>query len=221
MSRHKLLIAEDHGIMRDGLRALLEGTNDFEVVGEAGNGHDAIRLAVELQPDLILMDLSMPGTNGTEAIPAIKRRLADTKIIALTVHKAEEYVRATLNAGADGYVLKDETQSELITAIQRVLAGQTYLSPGICKQVVSGFLSYGRQEEGTVVGHTWDTLTVREREILKLIAEGKRNKDIAAYLSISVKTVEKHRSNLMKKLEAHSVSELTAFAIENGLITRG
>ncbi len=207
--------------MRDGLRALLSDTKEIEVIGEAGNGHDAIRMAVELQPDLILMDLSMPGTNGTEAIPAIKRRLPDIKIIVLTVHKTEEYVRATLNAGADGYVLKDESQTELIAAIQHVFAGKNYLSPGICKQVVSGFISGGQQKDGMPAdAPTWDTLTVREREILKLIAEGNRNKEIATYLSISIKTVEKHRSNLMRKLKVHNASELTAYAIENRLIIR-
>ncbi len=222
MTKHRLLIAEDHGILRDGLRSLLENTDDMEVIGEATNGREAVQLAVKLHPDLVLMDLSMPDTNGTEAIPAIKNRARDIKVIALTVHKAEEYVRASLNAGADGYVLKEESQAELLNAIRNVLAGQTYLSPGVCKHVVTGFLAKDepRKEEG-VGGHTWDSLTVREREILKLIAEGKRNKDIAAYLSISVKTVEKHRSNLMRKIGAHNISQVTAFAIENNLITRG
>ena len=176
-------------------------------------------MAVSQKPDLVIMDLSMPGTNGTEAIPLIKKRNSDIKIIALTVHNAEEYVRATLDAGADGYVLKEDSHRDLIAAIRNVVDGKTYLSPGICTHVVNGFLSKpGSEQTDTQIHPTWDSLTVREREILKLIAEGNRNKDISNYLHISVKTVEKHRSNLMRKLDAHSVSELTTFAIRNNLI---
>ena len=215
----RILIAEDHAILRDGLRSLLEKEPALEVIGEAVNGQEAVHMAVAQKPDLIIMDLSMPGTNGTEAIPLIKKRNSDIKIIALTVHNAEEYVRATLDAGADGYVLKEDSHRDLIAAIRNVVNGKTYLSPGICTHVVSGFLSKpGSDQTDTQIHPTWDSLTVREREILKLIAEGNRNKDISNYLHISVKTVEKHRSNLMHKLDAHSVSELTTFAIRNNLI---
>ncbi len=161
----------------------------------------------------------MPGTNGTEAIPLIKRRNDRIKIIALTVHNTEEYVRATLDAGADGYVLKEDSHRDLLAAIRNVVNGKTYLSPGICHYVVSGFLTKPTQDQSeTSIHPTWDTLTIREREILKLVAEGKRNRNISDYLCISVKTVEKHRSNLMKKLNVHNVSELTAFAIRNDLV---
>ncbi len=214
-----ILIAEDHAIVRDGLRALLEQDAGLKVIAVAENGQEAIHLAAKLAPDVLIMDLSMPGTNGTEAIPLIKRRNGEIKIIALTVHNTEEYVRATLDAGADGYVLKEDSHRDLLAAIRNVVNGKTYLSPGICHYVVSGFLTKPTQDQSETSIHlTWDTLTVREREILKLVAEGKRNKGISDYLCISVKTVEKHRSNLMKKLNVHNVSELTAFAIRNDLV---
>ncbi len=218
----QILIAEDHAILRDGLRALLDKDPSLEIIAEADNGQDAIRLAAKLEPDLILMDLSMPGTNGTEAIPLIKRRIANVKIIVLTVHNTEEYVRATLDAGADGYVLKEDSHHDLLTAIKNVVHDKAYLSPGICNHVVSGFLTRPETDRSQDrLPPSWAALTVREREILKLIAEGNRNKDISGYLHISVKTVEKHRANVMHKLNLHSVSDLTAYAIRNKLMSGG
>jgi two-component system response regulator NreC len=211
----RVLIAEDHTILREGLRALLCSDPDIEVAGEVENGRDAIRLAGTLLPDLVLMDLSMPGINGIEAIAEIKKRLTDTKVIALTVHDTDEYIREALQAGADGYVLKDATAGELIMAIKSVVNGKTYLSPSISERIVSGYLDGSK---GAGISTAWDTLTHREREILKLIAEGHTNKRIANYLCVSVKTVEKHRSNLMKKLNLHNAPMLTAFAIEKGVI---
>ena len=210
-----VVIAEDHAILRAGLCAMLATEPDFQVIGEASSGRDAIRLVGKLNPDLLLLDLSMPNSNGTEAINTIKRRYPETKIVVLTVHKAEEYIRAALEAGADGYVLKDDDQSELFTALRTILEGKPYLSPSICDKIVSGYLGGSSEKART---HTWSSLTQREREVMKLIAEGYRNKGVAEYLSISPKTVEKHRSNLMKKLNLHSASAITAFAIENGLI---
>jgi DNA-binding NarL/FixJ family response regulator len=155
--------------------------------------------------------------NGMEAIREIKKRSPDTKVVVLTVHRTEEYILATLKAGADGYVLKDSTHSELMLAVKNVLSGKRYISPGISESVIEGYLE-GRK---TLKTHTtWETLTQREREILKLIAEGYRNKEIANYLCISVKTVEKHRANLMDKLDMHSASALTAFAMEKGIVSR-
>lgn len=217
MKRQRILLAEDHTILREGLRSLFSAEPDLEVVGEAADGQVAIQQANSLQPDLVLMDLSMPRMNGTEAISAIKRRSPEIKIIALTNHKAAEYVRAALDAGADGYVLKDDSRQELLTAIRSVTSGHSYLSPGICNQVVSGFL--GRASPPTS-STTWDTLTEREREVIKLVAEGYKNREIAEYLSVSIKTVEKHRSNLMRKLNLHNASALTTYAIENGLVGR-
>jgi DNA-binding NarL/FixJ family response regulator len=213
MKMHTILIAEDHTILREGLKALLSDEPDFEIIGEAQDGQEAIRFANQLQPDLILMDLSMPHTNGTEAIGPIKRRNPGSKIIVLTVHKAEEYVRVALDAGADGYMLKDDTHQQLLSAIRSVLAGNIYLSPGICNKVVTGYL---KPNSNSVC--SWDRLTAREREVMKLIAEGNTNKSIASYLSVSLKTVEKHRASLMDKLGLRNSSSLTAYAMENGLV---
>lgn len=215
--RKRIVIAEDHTILREGLRMLLTSNPTFEVVGEAMDGLEAVRVAVNLKPDLILMDLSMPRMNGIGAIQEIKKLCATTKILVLTVHKTEEYILATLKAGADGYVLKDATHNELMLAIECVFSGRSYLSPGISEKVIEGYLE-GRK--GLKTTSSWDTLTQREREILKMVAEGYKNKDIAEYLCISAKTVEKHRANLMKKLDLHSASSLTAFAMEKGLVTR-
>jgi len=215
--KHRIVIAEDHTILREGLRALLSSSPDLEIVGEAEDGRDAIQCAEKVKPNLVLMDLSMPRMNGMDAIREIKRLCPETKILALTVHKAEEYVLASLQAGADAYVLKEATHAELMVAVKSVLAGKRYLSPGISEKVIEGYLS-GRK--GSKLRSPWDILTQREREVLKLIAEGYKNKEIADYLCLSVKTVETHRANLMRKLDLHDVSALTTFAIEKGLITR-
>jgi DNA-binding NarL/FixJ family response regulator len=164
-----------------------------------------------------LMDLSMPRMNGMDAIREIRKRVPDTKIVVLTVHKTEEYIVTALQAGADGYVLKDATHDELMMAVRNVLSGRRYISPGISEKVIEGYLERRRSAGPQTV---WETVTHREREILKLIAEGHRNKEIAEYLCISVKTVEKHRANLMEKLDLHNVQALTTFAIEKGLIDR-
>ena len=214
--RQTIVIAEDYTILREGLRALISSNPDLEVVAEAGDGRAAINLVEKLKPDLVLTDLSMPRMNGMEAIREIRKRIPETKIVVLTIHKTEEYILAVLKAGADGYVLKDATHDELIMAIKNVLSGKSYLSPGISETVLEGYLE-GRK---TVKHQTsWETLTHREREILKLIAEGYRNKQIAKDLCISVKTVEKHRANLMEKLDLHNVQALTALAIEKGLVS--
>jgi len=215
--RYKIVIAEDHTILREGLRALLSSSPGLEIVGEAEDGLGAIQCTGSVKPDLVLMDLSMPRMNGMDAIREIKKLCPGTKILALTVHKAEEYVLASLQAGADAYVLKDATHSELMVAIKSVLAGKRYLSPGVSEKVIEGYLE-GRRE--SKLRSPWDTLTRREREVLKLIGEGYKNKEIADYLCLSVKTVETHRANLMRKLDLHDVSALTTFAIEKGLVTR-
>jgi len=215
--KKRIVIAEDHTILREGLRSLLSSDPDFDVVGEAEDGRDAIQCVEKLMPDLVLMDLSLPRMNGMDAIKEIKKRCSKTKVLALTVHRTEEYILATLQAGADGYVLKDATHAELVMGIKSVLQGKPYLSPGVSDKVIEGYLEGRKTLKSTT---PWDTLTQREREILKLIAEGYKNREIADYLYISVKTVEKHRANLMKKLDLHSTSALTAFAMEKGLITK-
>jgi len=210
----RILIADDHTILRSGIRAILDTVPEFEIVGEANNGKDAISLVGKLMPDLLLCDLSMPKTNGTEAIQRIRSRYPDIKILVLTVHKTEEYVHATLKAGANGYILKDDTSEELINALKNLMANKTYLSPSICNEVVLGYLA---DPSKATITHSLDQLTTREREVMKLIAEGYKNKNVAEYLSISLKTVEKHRSNMMKKLDLHSASSITSYAIKNGL----
>ena len=214
-TKRRILIAEDHTLLRVGLRALLAQEPDIEIVGEADNGRDAIRSISTLAPDLVLMDLTMPGTNGFEAILEIKRRNPEIRILVLTLHRAEEYIHQSLKAGADGYILKDATHDELRVAIRSVLNGKTYLSPDISSKVISGYLGSGKNAG---LASAWEAVTHRERQVLKLIAEGRPNKSIAEYLCLSVKTVEKHRSNLMKKLDLHNASMLTAFAIAKGLV---
>jgi len=216
-TKSRIVIAEDHTILREGLRVLLSSHPDLEVVGEAVDGREAIRRVEEAAPDLILLDLSMPRMDGMDAIREIRKGSPETKILALTVHKAEEYVLSALQAGADGYALKDATHAELVAAIRSVLAGKRYLSPGVSEQVIEGYLA-GKM--GGEPKSTWASVTPREREVLKLIAEGYKNKEIAEVLCISVKTVEKHRSNIMEKLDLHNVSDLTAYAIERGIVTR-
>jgi two-component system response regulator NreC len=215
--RKTIVIAEDHTILREGLRALISSQEDLEVVGEAGDGREAVRQVEGLTPDLILMDLSMPKMNGVEAIREIRKRIPETKILALTVHKTEEFVLEVLQAGADGYIPKDASSNELMMAIRSVLMGKRYLCPSVSRVVIEGYLESRQTPESST---PWETLTKREREILKLIAEGHKNKEIADYLCISVKTVEKHRANLMKKLDLHSAAALTAYAMERGLVTR-
>jgi DNA-binding NarL/FixJ family response regulator len=213
----RIVIAEDHTILREGLRSLLSSDPNFEIVGEAEDGREAIRCVEKLKPDLILTDLSMPRMNGMEAIKEIRRVSPVTKILVLTVHKTEEYILATFRAGANGYLLKDSTHAELVMAVKKVLSGKQYISPEISAKVIEGYL----EGKKTLKSQTsWETLTQREREILKLIAEGYKNKEIADDLCISVKTVEKHRANLMEKLNLHNVQALTTYAIEEGLVSR-
>ena len=215
--KHRILIVDDHTLLRAGLRALMLQDPGLEVVGEAENGRDAIRAVGQLSPDLVLMDLTMPGMNGIEAVTEIKKRYPEVRVLVMTLHKAEDYVHAALKAGADGYILKDATQDEFRVAMRSVLLGKTYLSIDVSDKVVSGYLGGGK---ATGESSIYDALTHREREVLKLVAEGKTNKVIADYLNLSVKTVEKHRSNLMSKLDVHNASGLTAYAIEKGLVVR-
>lgn len=212
----RLVIAEDHTIIRDGLKALLSSHDEFQIVGEAEDGQVAIQCARELKPDLILLDISMPRMNGLEAIEEIKKHSPETRVLILTVHKLEKYVHACLKSGADGYVLKDATHADLVTAIKSVLKGKRYLSPEISEKVIDGYLEGKKSDE---TDSAWDKLTNREREILKLVAEGNKNREIADYLFVSQHTIEKHRENLMKKLNLHSTASLTAYALRMGLMT--
>ena len=212
----KIVLAEDHTILRAGLRALLTSREDFEVVGEAGDGREAVRIVDLHVPDLLIIDLSMPKLNGMEAIREIKGRHPQIKIIVLTVHKDDEYIFASLDAGANGYILKDASHNELVLAIEYVMGGKVFLSPSISDKVIDAYLE---KKKGKKTKSVFDLLTSREIEILKLIAEGHKNKEIADHLCISSKTVEKHRSNLMEKLGIRNTAALTAYAIEKGIVS--
>lgn len=210
----KILIVENHALLRAGMRSLISMDPALEVVGDLGNAKDAIAALRTVSPDLILMDISMPGMSGIEAVIDIKKRYPRIRIIIVTIHRADEYIHSSLRAGADGYLLKDATHEELQVAIRSVLSGKTYLSPDVSGEVIQRYLNAGREAATTPFGE----LTHRERQVLKLIAEGHTNKYIADYFTLSVKTVEKHRSNLMQKLNMHNASALTAFAIDQGLL---
>ena len=213
--KYTILLADDHSILRAGLRSMLSSFPEFKVIGEVDNGKDAMHSAINLKPDLLITDISMPKTNGTEAVREIKRRAPEVKILVLTMHSGETHVFDALNSGADGYVLKEDDHTDLLNAIKSILTGKKFLSPSISNNIVNGYLNPQADAKHT---SSWDLLTRREREIVKLIAEGYRSKDIAKYLSISIKTVEKHRTNLMKKLDLHSVSSLTNYAIQQGIV---
>ena len=214
---YSVVIADDHALYREGLKSLLSSHPDFSVVGEAGDGVEAISCVGECSPDLLLMDVSMPSMTGLDAARQIKRVSPQTKIIMHTVHSAEEYVLSSLHAGADGYVLKGSDSAELLTAIRYVMDGQYYLSPSVSGAVI---LDLFKLKEDSATPSEWKTVTPREKEILKLVAEGHKSREIAEMLCISVKTVGKHRSNLMKKLNLHNVAALTRLAAEKDLIIK-
>ena len=216
MDTKRVVIVDDHALIRQSLVSLLGSDGGFEVVGEAGDGMEAIRCVENHKPDLVLLDLAMRGINGMQAIREIKRRFPEVKILVLTVHKSEDYVLEAFQSGADGYCLKDATFEELQIAMKGVLSGQSYMSPGISGRALGACLE---GKKNPMPASSLDSLTEREKTVLKLISEGYTNKAIAAYLSISVKTVDKHRSNLMKKLDLHNASALTAYAIDKGIAT--
>lgn len=210
----RLVIADHQRIVREGLKALLANSNSFEVVAEAGDDVEAIRCIEQHMPDLLLLNLSAPVMGGMAVIKEIKDRFPATKIIALSMHESEEFIIEGLQTGIDGYCLKDCGGAELLSAIERVLAGKTYLSPTIAGRLLDGFM---HERRGLKKQTPFGSLTRREKEVLRLIGEGHQTKKIAQFLLISPKTVEKHRSNIIKKLDIHTASRLTVYAIEKGL----
>jgi DNA-binding NarL/FixJ family response regulator len=214
--RHRLVLVEDHAILREGLRALLELESDLKIVGEATNGLDALSTVESLGPSLVITDIALPGRSGIELIGYLRQLPRPPKILVLTAHNSEEYIRAALNAGAHGYVLKDASRAELLQAIRAVLSDQTYLCASVTAKVVTGYL---RPKTAGLPLPTTDLVTGREREVLIRVALGRSNKLIARELLLSVKTVEKHRANLMRKLTLHNTAAVTRFAMRNGMLT--
>jgi DNA-binding NarL/FixJ family response regulator len=210
MKRTRILLADDHAVVRQGFKMILEAQSDMEIVGEAGNGREAVELAEKLRPDVVVMDVAMPELNGIEAA----RRLVDTmphaKVLALSMHKDSVYVREILRAGARGYLLKDSVAADLVAAVRAVASGQSWLSPAVSNAVLDDYRRH--------VTNPIDLLTSREREVLQMLAEGKTNKEIAGVLNLSVYTVDAHRGRIMEKLNLHSINELVRFAVRNGLI---
>ncbi|MDR5694407.1 MAG: response regulator transcription factor [Armatimonadota bacterium] len=215
MKKIRVLVADDHTIVREGIRMILTAQPDIEVVGEAANGQEAIELTRKLRPDVVVMDISMPGVSGIHATKAIKAEMPEVNVLALTMHEDETYVFQLLKAGAAGYVLKRGAASDLVNAVRAASKGEAFLYPSVAKAVVQDYLQ--RVEAGEE-RERWDGLTQREREILKLIAEGYTNQEIAQKLYISVKTVQTHRAHILEKLGLHDRTELVRYAIRKGLI---
>ncbi len=209
----RILIADDHGVLRAGLRALLNAEPDLEVVGEAADGHETLRLTRELDPDVVLLDLSMPGPGGIEITRQVKRALPDTRVLILTVHEDESLLREAIRAGAAGYIIKRAVESELINAIRAVWRGDVYIHPAMTRALLQDVAPTRATDEPLV-----EPLTPRESEVLQLIAQGYTNRQIAETLTISVRTVETHRANLMDKLGLRSRVELVRYAREHGLL---
>ena len=212
----RAIIADDHRIMREGLRSLLERSGEFECIGEADDGYQAVMLATELRPDIVIMDIAMPNLNGIEATRQIKSELPEVEVVVLSMHATRNYVLQVLQAGASAYLLKDSAFEELSTALLAISRGGMYLSPAITKTAALANLKGGTF--GGTSGQA-EHLTKRELQVLQLIAEGKSTKDIAARLELSVKTVETHRKQIMDKLEIRSIAGLTKYCIREGLTT--
>lgn len=210
-----VLLADDHRILREGIRSLLEKEPDIEVVAEASEGGEAVAKAQQLSPDLVLMDITMPGMNGLEATRQIKALKPGVKVLILTMHESNQYISQFLRSGASGYVLKDTAAQELVGAIRAVNQGDAFLYPSIARMLLEEYIQ--KVQSGEERG-SYDGLTDREREVLRMVAEGKTNKEIADDLSLSVRTVQAHRANLMGKLHMHDRTELVRYAIRKGLI---
>ncbi|MFC1951712.1 response regulator [Chloroflexota bacterium] len=215
MNKIRVFLADDHIILREGIRSLLEKVPDLEIVGEASDGVEAMAKVAQSVPDVVLMDITMPILNGLEATQRIKQKNPQIKVLILTMHETDQYLSGMLQAGASGYVVKTTTTSELISAIRAVQQGGVYLYPSITRMLVDDYLQRAKGGEGK---NSYEGLTSREREILMYIAEDKKNKEIADLLGISVRTVQSHRTNLMDKIGAHDRTELVKYAISKGII---
>ena len=209
----KILLADDHTILREGLRSLIDGLPDMEVIGEASNGREAVQVAVQKRPDVVVMDVNMPDLNGIEATRQLLKELPDVKVIGLSMYSDKRFVAGMLSAGASGYMLKSNAFDELSSALKTVISGEVYLNPKVAAVVAGDYRERMLKEKRDIV----HILTAREREVLQLIAEGRSSKDIASSLHVSEKTVHSHRQNIMEKLNLHSIAELTKYAIREGI----
>jgi DNA-binding NarL/FixJ family response regulator len=216
MSGLRLLLADDHTLIRHGLRKILEEKAEWQVVAEAGDGREAVKLAEEVPADVAILDIGMPLLNGIEATRQITRRVPACKVLILSMHADEAYLGRALQAGAKGYLLKDSAATDLVQAVSAVASGQTFFSPLVAQSMIDSYL---RRVGDASVGDPFDTLSDREREILQLIAEGHSNKDVALILSISPATVETHRGHILQKLDLHNTAELVLYAVRKGLVS--
>lgn len=216
MNKIRILIVDDHVLVREGLRNLLEGQSDIEVVGEATDGNEAVEKVPKLKPDVILMDITMPGMNGLEATRLIKEQSPEVKVLVLTMHESDEYFFKMLSAGASGYFVKGGSSSELISAVRAVNRGDVFLYPTMAKRLLNDYL---KRAEAGEEKESYDGLTNREREVLKLIAEGHTNQEVAELLVLSPTTVQTHRAHIMAKLGLRNHTELIKYALRRGLIT--
>ncbi len=214
MGKIKVLVADDHTILRQGIKALLDNQEGIEVIGEAKDGREALAIIEETLPDVVLMDIAMPGLNGLEATRRIKKKFPRMKVLVLTMYTNEEYIFQILNAGANGYLVKETAFQDLISAIKAVYKNEAFMSPSISKKVINSYIKKAQDEEE----QTCEILTTREREILQLIAEGNSSKKIAELLFISPKTVETHRTHIMDKLNIHNRTGLIKYAIRKGMV---
>jgi len=217
MKKIRILIADDHSIVRQGLRALFQSVPEFSIIGEAANGEELVDLAASLQPDVVIVDISMPAMNGIEATRILKENNSGARILILTIHEEEEYVSQMIRAGADGYVLKDADKDELFMAVRAVAAGGRFFSPGISKLIIDEFVKQARDPYAARLPSS-QLLTRRESEIVRYIAQGLTSKKIAEKLFLSVRTVNTHRTNLMQKLKIHDTAGLVRYAIQNGMV---